>query len=74
MLRQAFQQAGLRNVRFDRVGNVLGDRPGMAARPHVVLAAHQDTVFPEETDVKVRRDGAILRGPGSATIAAVWPY
>ena len=64
VLRQAFQQAGLRNVRFDRVGNVLGDRPGMAARPHVVLAAHQDTVFPEETDVKVRRDGAILRGPG----------
>ena len=63
-LRQAFQQVGLRNVRFDRVGNVLGDRPGMTARPHVVLAAHQDTVFPEGTDVKVRRDGAILRGPG----------
>jgi tripeptide aminopeptidase len=64
VLRLAFQQAGLRNVRFDRVGNVLGDRPGLAARPHLVLSAHQDTVFPEETDVKVRRDGAILRGPG----------
>ena len=64
VVRQAFQQAGLRNVRIDRVGNVLGDRPGMAARPHVVLSAHLDTVFPEETDVKVRRDGAVLRGPG----------
>src|SRR5215207_2865665 len=50
-LLQSFRQAGLRNVRFDRVGNVLGDRPGTAARPHLVLAAHQDTVFPEETDV-----------------------
>src|SRR5215218_5023571 len=28
-LLQAFRQAGLRNVRLDRVGNVLGDRPGM---------------------------------------------
>ena len=72
-LREAFQQAGLRNVRFDRAGNVLGDRPGTTARPHVVLAAHQDTVFPEETDVKVRRNGAIFPAPGLATIAAVWP-
>jgi tripeptide aminopeptidase len=64
VVRQAFQQAGLRNVRIDRVGNVLGDRPGMAARPHVVLSAHLDTVFPVETDVKVRRDGAVLWGPG----------
>ena len=64
VVRQAFQQVGLRNVRIDRVGNVLGDRPGMAARPRVVLAAHQDTVFPEGTAVKVTRDGAILRGPG----------
>ncbi|MEO8257003.1 MAG: M20/M25/M40 family metallo-hydrolase [Acidobacteriota bacterium] len=64
VLRQAFQQAGLRNVRVDRAGNVLGDRPGMAARPRLVLAAHLDTVFPEETDVTVKRDGAILRGPG----------
>jgi acetylornithine deacetylase/succinyl-diaminopimelate desuccinylase-like protein len=64
VLRQAFQQAGLRNVRVDKVGNVLGDRPGLAARPHLVLGAHLDTVFPEETDVKVKRDGAVLWGPG----------
>jgi tripeptide aminopeptidase len=29
-----------------------------------VIAAHLDTVFPEGTDVKVKRDGAVLRGPG----------
>ena len=60
----AFRAAGLRNVRIDSAGNVLGERPGRAARPHLVFSAHLDTVFPEETDVRVTRDGSILRGPG----------
>jgi tripeptide aminopeptidase len=64
VLRQAFQQLGLRNVRVDTAGNVLGDRAGAAARPRLVLSAHLDTVFPEDTDVKVKRTGAVLRGPG----------
>src|SRR5262252_8736138 len=38
-LRRTFLQLGLRNVRMDRAGNVLGDRPGTAAHPHVVIAA-----------------------------------
>ena len=63
-LKRVFQQLGLQNVRVDKAGNVLGDYAGAAARPHVVLAAHLDTVFPEGTNVKVKRDGAILRGPG----------
>src|SRR5690606_23032329 len=29
-----------------------------------VVSAHLDTVFPEGTDVRVRREGARLRGPG----------
>jgi tripeptide aminopeptidase len=65
LLRQAFQQLGLRNPRIDRAGNVLADRPGAAPRPRLVISAHLDTVFPAETDVKVKRDGAILRGPGT---------
>jgi acetylornithine deacetylase/succinyl-diaminopimelate desuccinylase-like protein len=64
LLRRSFAQVGLRNVRTDREGNVLAERPGAAARPHVVLAAHLDTVFPKETDVRVKRDGVIMRGPG----------
>jgi tripeptide aminopeptidase len=64
VLRRAFVDLGLQGVRVDRVGNVLGDRPGAAARPHLVIAAHLDTVFPEGTDVRVRRDGTILHGPG----------
>src|SRR5262245_44944034 len=52
-LKAAFEQAGLSNVRLDRVGNVLGERAGVAGKPHIVVAAHLDTVFPEGTDVRV---------------------
>src|SRR5206468_41587 len=63
-LRRNFQQLGLQNVRVDSAGNVLGDRPGAAPHPRLVIAAHLDTVFPEGTDVHVRRDGTMLYGPG----------
>src|SRR5262249_16773848 len=64
VLKREFTQLGLRNVRVDRVGNVLGDRPGDSPHPHLVLAAHLDTVFPEETKVTVTRRGRVLEGPG----------
>ena len=64
--KQAFQELGLKNVRIDKEGNVLGERPGRRARPHLVLAAHLDTVFPEGADTRVKRDGALLRAPGIA--------
>ena len=63
-LQRVFQQVGLQDVRIDKVGNVLGTYPGQAPHPHLVIAAHLDTVFPEGTDVHVRREGSILRGPG----------
>jgi tripeptide aminopeptidase len=59
-----FREAGLQNVRIDKVGNVLGDRPGAQPRPRLVFSAHLDTVFPEGTDVKVKREGSVLKGPG----------
>ncbi len=61
---ELFKAAGLQNVRTDKAGNVLGDRPGAAAHPRLVLAAHLDTVFPAETDVHVKREGNLLKGPG----------
>lgn len=63
-LQRLFQSLGLREVRTDRAGNVIGVRPGASAHPNLVFAAHLDTVFPEGTDVKVTTDGAVLKGPG----------
>jgi acetylornithine deacetylase/succinyl-diaminopimelate desuccinylase-like protein len=53
-------------VRTDAVGNVLGERPGSAARPHLVFSAHLDTVFPEGTSVRTSRTGTVIKGPGIA--------
>ena len=55
---------GLTNVRVDSVGNVIAERRGTGDGPTVVLAGHLDTVFPEGTDVKVKRNGTRLSGPG----------
>jgi tripeptide aminopeptidase len=61
---QMFRDAGLQNVRIDKEGNVLGERRGSQPRPHLVFAAHLDTVFPEGTNVTVKREGTVLSGPG----------
>jgi len=59
-----FRELGLKDVRIDREGNVIGVRPGEKPTPNVVLSAHLDTVFPEGTDVRVKREGHLLRAPG----------
>src|SRR5207237_5426071 len=43
---------------------VIGLRKGTGSGPLVAIAAHLDTVFPEGTNVKVRRDGSKLYAPG----------
>src|SRR5437588_9272351 len=55
-----FEEIGLVGVRTDNVGNVIAERPGLALQPNVVISAHLDTVFPEGTDVQVRRKGTRL--------------
>jgi tripeptide aminopeptidase len=59
-----FSKLGLDQVGIDAEGNVTGRRPGNGGGPLVAVAAHLDTVFPEGTDVHVKRDGTILRAPG----------
>ena len=58
------RDAGLTNVEMDQIGNVMGLRPGTGEAPLLAVAAHLDTVFPEGTEVEVRREGNRLRAPG----------
>src|SRR6185295_4821522 len=62
--KKRLEALGLRNVRVDAVGNVIAERKGVGTGPTVVIAGHLDTVFPEGTDVTVKRDGDKLRAPG----------
>ncbi len=62
--KRRFTELGLKNVRVDREGNVIGERPGASNSTSLVLAAHLDTVFPEGTDVNVKRSGNVLTAPG----------
>jgi acetylornithine deacetylase/succinyl-diaminopimelate desuccinylase-like protein len=51
-------------ARIDSIGNVIAERRGTGSGPTVMIAGHLDTVFPEGTDVKVKREGTLMRGPG----------
>lgn len=58
------RDAGLRDVEMDAEGNVMGLRQGSGGGRMLAVAAHLDTVFPEGTDVKVKRAGTRLSAPG----------
>lgn len=63
--KQRFTELGLKNVRIDSIGNVIGERPGTKpGAPALALAAHLDTVFPEGTELKPRRTGNVIAMPG----------
>jgi len=64
-VKKLFESAGLK-VRVDSTGNVVGERFGKDRNRVILLTAHMDTVFPPGTDVRVKRDGRRLRGPGIA--------
>ena len=57
------RQSGLADVETDAEGNVMALRKG-AGRGLLVVNAHLDTVFPEGTNVKVKRQGTRLSAPG----------
>jgi len=58
------REAGADSVWIDEVGNVVALRRGRVGARTVALDAHLDTVFPEGTDVRVRRRGDTLIAPG----------
>nr|WP_299073397.1 M20/M25/M40 family metallo-hydrolase [uncultured Allomuricauda sp.] len=58
------EDAGADKVWIDEIGNVIGLKKGSEEGKVVVLDAHLDTVFPEDTDVTVKQKGDTLYAPG----------
>ena len=61
--RDMLKAHGLTDVEIDAEGNAMGLRKGTGGGL-VVVSAHLDTVFPEGTNVTVKRDGGRLAAPG----------
>lgn len=60
-----FHKLGLTQIETDDLCNVYGRLPGRrSSAPAVMLSAHTDTVFPEATDLSIRRDGDLIFGAG----------
>src|SRR6266576_1970307 len=62
-IKELLAEAGLA-AQVDKTGNVIGELRGANEKEIVVVAAHLDTVFPPDTDVKVHRDGSRMTAPG----------
>lgn len=61
---ELMREYGLDDVEIDEEGNVIGKRPGQSGERTIVISAHLDTVFPEETDVTVTVRNDTLYAPG----------
>lgn len=60
----AFRALGLADVRCDDAPNAYARVPGASRGPGVLVSAHTDTVFPAETELRARREGERVHGPG----------
>jgi acetylornithine deacetylase/succinyl-diaminopimelate desuccinylase-like protein len=58
------RQLNLGDVEMDDAGNVMGVRKGNGSGSMLAVLAHMDTVFPEGTDVTVKRDAGKFSAPG----------
>lgn len=64
-LKTQFESLGLSQTRIDEVHNVYGLLPGARQdSPGILISAHTDTVFSEDTDLKTKIEEAIIYGPG----------
>ncbi|MDR3572919.1 MAG: M20/M25/M40 family metallo-hydrolase [Anaerolineaceae bacterium] len=60
---EKWQAAGLRDVSIDEVGNVWGCLAG-GSRPPIIVAAHIDTVHPDEHLPRLEKSPERITGPG----------
>ena len=65
-VQQYFQRLGLMDVAIDERANVYGRIAGATAEPALLVSAHTDTVFPQETDLtfRVEETTGHIYGPG----------
>lgn len=61
---QEFKQAGLDEVYIDGSGNAVGIWRGTDNGKKIAMPAHMDTVFQGVTEIKVKREGGLLKAPG----------
>ena len=52
------------SVHQDQIGNVIGELRGATDKEVVLIAAHLDTVFPADTEIRVKREGERVFAPG----------
>lgn len=62
---EQFKQLGLKNIEVDPLFNVVALMEGKQSQePGIMVSAHTDTVFAQETDLSVRRVKDTIWGPG----------
>ena len=59
-----FHNLGLESIATDERFNVFGLLRGQKPGPGLMISAHTDTVFPADTDLKIRNENNRLYGPG----------
>lgn len=65
VFKNMLKEAGVDSIWTDKVGNVLGLRKGTSETSgYVGIDAHLDVVFPEGTNVTVKKMGDTLKAPG----------
>jgi len=76
-IKEQFETAGLDGVFIDEFGNVVGIWKGSEQGKNIIFSAHMDTVFQEVWEIKVKREGNLLKAPGvgddtSSCINLLW--
>jgi acetylornithine deacetylase/succinyl-diaminopimelate desuccinylase-like protein len=63
-VKKQFEAAGLDEVYIDPSGNVIGIWKGTGRGKKIIMPAHMDTVFQGVWEIKVKREGNLLKAPG----------
>jgi tripeptide aminopeptidase len=74
---EQFRDVDLDEVHIDDFGNVIGVWKGTGKSKKIIFSAHMDTVFQGLWQVKVKREGNVLKAPGigddtSSCINLLW--